>query len=230
MDLVKRLAVAEQQGRRGALLDILREKALPFETVRMRQGEHWVENIVVPLGERGAGGKRLVLGAHYDSVEGSTGANDNAAAVSILIRLACALRGTERPIDVVFFDREEVEDHGSEAYIQRVGAEKIAAMINLDVCGYGTRVAVYDKGFLGDGRFAWALDGAVLARHNVALPGYLPKGDDRIFDQAQIPNISVGILPEGGRPCSPRSPAGSPPIRIPRKPRSGSTRHLAGWR
>ncbi len=191
---VRRMAMEDQSERREALIGILREEELPFDQRLRKQGEHWVENIVIPSGKEG---KRLVIGAHYDSVEGSTGANDNAAGVSILIRLAKKLHGRDSGIEIVFFDREEYADHGSEAYIIDTGIENISAMVNLDVCGYGSRIAVADKGNAGNPDFGKLMDRAVLEKNRVTLLGYLPNGDDVMFQKYGIPNISIAVLNDG---------------------------------
>ena len=84
---VRRIAVADQPSRREALLAQQRELDSPFVHYRDLPAEHRPENIVVRLGGETP---RLVIGAHYDSVPGSTGANDNAAGVAVL--LACCER------------------------------------------------------------------------------------------------------------------------------------------
>ncbi len=142
--------------------------------------------------------QRLVIGAHYDSVEGSTGANDNAAGVSVLIRLTEALfENTEDSVDLAFFDREEWPDKGSEQYIEQVGRENIRAMVNLDVCGYGRQIAVSAKGSRENPKFVHLMAQGVLDKHSVKILGILPPGDDVSFDAAEIPNVSVAVLPEG---------------------------------
>jgi len=66
------------------------------------------ENLEVEFGGEGAGGIVLV-GAHYDTVQGSPGANDNASGVAGLIEIARLLRGAAaaRTIRLVAFVNEE---------------------------------------------------------------------------------------------------------------------------
>jgi len=51
----------------------------------------------------------LIVGAHYDSVIGTPGADDNASAVAILLEIARSLRPyrLKRDVRLVFYDCEE---------------------------------------------------------------------------------------------------------------------------
>jgi aminopeptidase YwaD len=195
LSYVERLALADQQARRATVLAILRELEYPFVLYREQIEDHYPENIIVRLGHATP---RLVLGAHYDSVPGSTGANDNAASVAILLSL---LRGYRRlpprlPCDIAFFDLEETGSWGSRAYVRRSAAEQTLAMINLDVCGVGNTILLGPRKNIED----WPLQAAVqLAMQQQAIPfgivDQLPPGDDQSFEAAGIPNLSVTILP-----------------------------------
>ena len=89
----------------------------------------------------------LVVGAHYDSVRGAPGANDNAsgtAAVIELARLLADLRGkTPRRIRLVLFVNEEppyfqTDEMGSIQYARSLAArqERVVAMYSLETLGY----------------------------------------------------------------------------------------------
>jgi len=93
----------------------------------------------------GAGlGSAVVIGAHYDSVPGSPGANDNATGVAAVLELARLLR-TFRPrreIRFVAFVNEEqpffaTEAMGSWRYAKRCAlrGEKVSAMLSLETIG-----------------------------------------------------------------------------------------------
>jgi len=87
----------------------------------------------------------IVVGAHYDSVEGSPGANDNASGVALLIELARALQVTTLPVPVRFvaFANEEPpyfntgEGMGSVAYVTRFAdpTTRIRWMVSLETVG-----------------------------------------------------------------------------------------------
>src|SRR5215203_736977 len=53
-------------------------------------------------------GKFVLIGAHYDAVPGSPGADDNASALAVLLELARAFSTTpaRRPIRLIAFDLE----------------------------------------------------------------------------------------------------------------------------
>jgi hypothetical protein len=86
-----------------------------------------------------AGAGEIVVGAHYDTVPGSPGADDNASGVAVLIELAAL----KTPVRFVAFANEEMpyfysEEMGSWAWAKRSRerGEKIRAMFSLEMLGY----------------------------------------------------------------------------------------------
>jgi hypothetical protein len=89
----------------------------------------------------------VIIGAHYDSVEGSPGANDNATGAAALLALARLLAGakTSRTLRFVEFVNEEPPYYhspvmGSVVYAKqcRQRGENIVAMLSLETIGYYT--------------------------------------------------------------------------------------------
>ena len=89
----------------------------------------------------------VVIGAHYDSLEGTPGANDNASGVAALLALArqFADKKTARTLRFVAFANEEPpyflsDDMGSFIYAIRCRErnENIVAMLSLETIGYYT--------------------------------------------------------------------------------------------
>lgn len=87
----------------------------------------------------------IVVGAHYDSVLGSPGANDNASGVAAMLELARLLhdRKLARTVRLVAFANEEppffyTDSMGSVRYATRAAerGERIAAMLSLETIGY----------------------------------------------------------------------------------------------
>ena len=87
----------------------------------------------------------IVVGAHYDTVAGSPGADDNASAVAALIEIARGLKDHKpgRTIKLVAFVNEEQPfffwgDMGSQVYAvaARKRKEDILLMISLEMLGY----------------------------------------------------------------------------------------------
>ena len=82
----------------------------------------------------------ILIGAHYDAVPGTPGADDNASGVAVLLELArvFAAHPIRRPIRLVAFDLEEYGVKGSEAYATQVwqAHESIRLMLSLEMLGY----------------------------------------------------------------------------------------------
>ena len=81
----------------------------------------------------------VIVGAHYDSLEGTVGANDNASGIAGLLALARSFAGqaTSRELRFVAFVNEEppffqTATMGSAVYVEqaRRNGEKIVAMVN----------------------------------------------------------------------------------------------------
>jgi Zn-dependent M28 family amino/carboxypeptidase len=89
------------------------------------------------------GDAAIVVGAHYDTVPGSPGADDNASAVAALIELAGMLGRERLPIRFVAFANEEAPyfmgpEMGSFNSAKRSleRGEKLRAMFSLEMLGY----------------------------------------------------------------------------------------------
>ncbi len=82
----------------------------------------------------------IVIGAHYDTVPGSPGADDNATGVAVLLELARAIASAplKYPVQLVAFDMEEYgylgSSHHAAKYKQQ--QESIRLMICLEMLGY----------------------------------------------------------------------------------------------
>jgi hypothetical protein len=110
----------------------------------MVMGEH-VENLEWELTSERHPEEIILVGAHYDSVSGSPGANDNASGVAAVLEIARLLK-TEtlsRTIRFVTFVNEEppffqTGKMGSRIYASRSRqrGEKIIAMFSLETIGY----------------------------------------------------------------------------------------------
>jgi hypothetical protein len=94
---------------------------------------------------RGVRPEILVIGAHYDSVSGCPGANDNASGVAAMLALARRFAGKPagQTLRFVAFVNEEspyfqTEQMGSFVYASRCKArgDRIAGMISLETMGY----------------------------------------------------------------------------------------------
>ena len=82
----------------------------------------------------------LLIGAHYDTVSGSPGADDNASGLVVLLEVASRLRARPlaRPVWLVAFCLEEQDRLGSQAFASRLKGERreLAGAIILECVGF----------------------------------------------------------------------------------------------
>lgn len=82
----------------------------------------------------------IILGAHYDAVPGTPGADDNATGVAALLELARSLsqQPARYPIQLIAFDLEEYGMLGSQDYAEALFQAKypVRLMLSLEMLGY----------------------------------------------------------------------------------------------
>ena len=82
----------------------------------------------------------ILIGAHYDAVPGTPGADDNATGVAVLLELAAvfAVSPLKYPVRLVAFDLEEYGLLGSTAYARQLKQvnQKLRLMLSLEMLGY----------------------------------------------------------------------------------------------
>jgi hypothetical protein len=135
--------------------------------------------------------RRILIGAHLDTVIGSPGANDNASGVAVILELARVFAGTSEAgaIRFVAFGAEEQQPGGghhlgSAAYVER---QRPSVMISVDMIGLDRTLIV---GWMGVGKrrpvaalLEAAKESSVPAREAV-LPDWSDNGP---FERAGIP-------------------------------------------
>lgn len=136
-----------------------------------------------------------LLCAHYDAHPGSVGANDNAAALCILIALAKTLRSRGTRACFAFLDGEET-GHSGAKLLESQRDWDASVVVNLDMCGYGDTIAVYARGSEKRPAARPFCDKARLASHTGKLVRYLPESDDVSFSTRRQPVLSVAIMPK----------------------------------
>jgi len=97
---------------------------------------------VVALPARGDG-QSVLVGAHYDSVGGCPGADDNASAVAAMLGCAkaCAQIKSSPPVAFVAFNREEDNLMGSRDFVEWLGTERTLEIEEahiLEMVGYAS--------------------------------------------------------------------------------------------
>lgn len=179
---------------RALLLDSLRRLGLEeIGAVEAWNGTRNVEGLL-----RGADPEagEILLSAHYDTVEGSPGAGDDAAGCAVVLAALYELRETplRRAVRVVFFDGEEAGLLGSEAWVAALPPterDRILGSLHLDLVGIDREGApvILDLGGAavgpGPGRApAWLVHAAI--RAGVAVGFRFRVGDHRFPFPAQI--------------------------------------------
>ncbi|HET7874671.1 MAG TPA: M28 family peptidase [Methylomirabilota bacterium] len=190
----------DNAARQAAVAWYLERLGAPVARHRFSTLEGTGETFAVDLG---SGDRVLALCAHHDAVPGSPGANDNAAAVGILLHLL--LRG-ERLVPpgwrvrFLFTACEELDYLGARAYVAEQPLDAMAGVLSLELCGIGDALALWDVE--RDGPFlagvTAALEGAGLRRdQGFHVVGRLPVfgSDHRAFAAAGIPAYGLSIVP-----------------------------------
>lgn len=123
------------------LLDSLRRAGLRDVRAVPLAGSKTVVNVqgVLP----GTTGREIVLSAHYDSVERSTGAGDDASGCGVAVAAAAELARAGTPlrhtVRVILFDAEETGLHGSRGWVETLpqpARDRILADINVEMVGW----------------------------------------------------------------------------------------------
>lgn len=91
-----------------------------------------------------APGQKILVGAHYDSVLGSPGADDNASGIATALEVARIFANypTNKTLQVVFFDQEELQPQGagligSNAFVNEpVNLDGLESVVILEMLGY----------------------------------------------------------------------------------------------
>ena len=135
----------DNDARQAAVARYLAARAIPFTTHRFETFEGRGENFAV---EVGGGDRVLVLIAHHDAVPGSPGANDNAAAVGILLHLITRVLDIAPSLRVRFLFPacEELGYLGARAYVRDGCAAGVVGVLSLELCGIGDSLVVWDAG------------------------------------------------------------------------------------
>jgi Zn-dependent M28 family amino/carboxypeptidase len=172
----------------------------PFKNISRVKGDTVIiegKNIIARLGK---GTKHIVVGAHYDAVTISPGANDNGSGVAVLLALIQHLQNMEwnYSVDFCFFDYEESKLMGSMYYVnQFVIPQKHVAMINLDIEGTGEEVYVGPVGRNNRFLLRYVHEAAQKNGFPLVENSDYPESDYESFAQYRLENISVSVVPKG---------------------------------
>lgn len=131
----------------------------------------------------------VIIGAHYDTVASTQGANDNGSGITALMAIASRLIDHSYPFGVrfVLFGAEEIGLFGSRHYVDQLPEDekdKIIAMVNLDVTGSGESLRV-----MGDSNLTNAV--SMLADTRGIALTVLPYDDNLRSDHSPFHNQGI---------------------------------------
>jgi hypothetical protein len=232
--LARLLCGRDNAAREAALPRYLQYRGIGFSRHRFTRPEGRGDTFAVELGE---GPRVLVLCAHHDAVPGSPGANDNAAAVGILLHLIPRLparipRGWR--VRLLFTAAEELDYLGARAYVEGYALSDVAGVLSLELCGIGDTVAS------GRGRASRSWAGAGRSSPRAAprprryhVVGRVPVfgSDHRAFAAAGVPAYGLSAVPLAHADALRQfvlSPARSVFMHLVRRPPPFDTYHTPG--
>lgn len=178
-----------------------------------RQGSNVIGTLNSPPGDSSGSpySPPILIGAHYDTVPRSPGADDNASGVAAMLECARVLSESKLDRELIFvaFDAEEMQPpaeglHGSTAYVAgRTGpgsAGKLGAAIIFESVGFSS--ATIKQRLPGSFRFLFRKAFKALVRQNFAADSLLilSRGPGRAISRqleqsASKPGIGLPILP-----------------------------------
>jgi Zn-dependent M28 family amino/carboxypeptidase len=115
-----------------------------------RAGGEEVSNLIAELPGTGRADEIVIVGAHYDTVPTTPGADDNASAVAVLLEVARLMRPrqSKRTIRFVAFTCEEAPhfhtgEMGSQVYAKRCRerGDRVVGMLCLEMVGFYSSAA-----------------------------------------------------------------------------------------
>lgn len=165
-------------------------------------------NIIGELNHANSTSTSILIGAHFDTVPGSPGADDNASGVAAMLECGRVLTdsGSERRVTFVAFDAEEMQPpaeglHGSTAYVKELLAEsRPSAAIIFESIGFSS--STIKQQFPGSFRILFRKAFKALKHQNFESNSLLilSRGKGRNISRhleksASVPNIDLAILP-----------------------------------
>jgi hypothetical protein len=203
LDTARLLAGRSNPERARLVETVLELRDLPVTRHPYRTVEGAGVNLFADIGR---GDRVLLLAGHHDAVPGSPGANDNAAAVGILLALVDRLRALpprRLTVRLAFFGDEERGMLGSRVYVRSAPLDALLGVVSLELCGIGDSLALWDvTPTLADTPLlrAWigAVEGLGYRRdesYHLAEPVPFFGSDHRPFADRGVPAVGLTVVP-----------------------------------
>ena len=144
----------------------------------------------------------ILVGAHYDTVSASPGADDNATGVAVVLEVARLLgsRPTSRTLQLALFDREELGLLGSRAFVaNEKHLENLQGALVMDMVGFACHQVGCQKYPQGLPVVPPSDKGDFLAvvgdmEHATLLDAFQPSGQDTLPPTLTLPVPLKGML------------------------------------
>ena len=185
-------AISISRGDGRDLLDLIEEGEVEAQ-VTVESKILPSRNVIAEMPGSADIGRSVVLGAHYDTVPDSPGANDNASGIATIMTIARQVAGNSYPFAVRVRAVRLGGDRavGSRHYVDALGAEGIdstIAMLNFDTVGAGSNIGVLGSpDLIGEAMRLGERFGPNLVRITALPPNV--SSDHAPFQDADIPVI-----------------------------------------
>ena len=149
-------------------------------------------NVIAEMSGASSGNAVVILGAHFDTVPDTQGANDNGSGIATMLTLARVYSDGSHPLTLRFiaFGAEEVGLFGSRHYVSSLSADErddIVAMLNFDVLGSGETIEVLGDPALVEEILDYGEAQSIEVRRGVSVPG--ASSDHASFAAVGVPTV-----------------------------------------
>ncbi len=130
-----RATIQQRNEARAFLMTELADLGYTAQLHQYNNGANVVATLPATVLGTTSSGKGIIVGAHFDTVSGSPGANDNASgtvAVLGVAQLLAAVSCRTAPVTIAFFDQEELGLFGARAYALSIDPDTIEAVHTID--------------------------------------------------------------------------------------------------
>ena len=139
------VAVSQEDGR--ALLSLIERGEATATVSVVEEVSAPSSNVIAERRAPNADAPTVIVGAHYDTMPHTQGANDNGSGLSVVLTIAKYAAEREYPfhLRIILFGSEETGIHGSDFYLEGMSEAEIEntlAMLNFDALGSGTALEV----------------------------------------------------------------------------------------
>ncbi|MBI2646885.1 M20/M25/M40 family metallo-hydrolase, partial [Candidatus Woesearchaeota archaeon] len=201
LNYIKQLEYKSDVERLNLIKQILKSKKIKFIEQDYTYFNFKGTNIIVDVGNLKSE-KHIILSAHFDVVNGSPGANDDASGIAILFNVVKKLRKIKlrNKVKIIFFDDEEIGRFGSISYIKEYGLKDLLAVYHLELCGYGDTIGLWPITTINEDSYALKTIEGVVKEKNIYFErvGHLPVfwGDDLSFRDAGFRHaLCISVAP-----------------------------------